>query len=46
MIQLVFSMVLLVAVSFTSLETASSTDDGKKTARILKRLDDGQPLVD
>ena len=46
MIQLVFSMVLLAAVSLTSIDTAANAEDVKKTTRILKRLDDGQPLVD
>lgn len=43
MIQLIFSIILLAATSLTSIDAASSSDQDTK---IVKRLDDGQPLVE
>lgn len=43
MIQLIFSIILLAATSLSSIDTTSSSD---KDTKIVKRLDDGQPLVE
>lgn len=43
MIQLIFSMILLAAFSLTSVDGSASSGQDTK---VVKRLDDGQPLVD
>ncbi|MDW3191212.1 MAG: hypothetical protein R8G66_02570 [Cytophagales bacterium] len=43
MIQLIFSTILLLSANFATLDAHPDTDQDTK---ILKRLDDGQPLVE